>query len=624
MIFKLAKKNIKMNVQNYLLYFMASIFNVAIYFVFQNISFNESISKILEDDGKLLIMFKGASVVILIFSIIFISYFSSFFIKKRKKELGLYSLLGMKKSDTSKLLFLENIVLGLFATLVGIILGMFLSKILIELLVVILGVSFNLGVGWGVEPRAVVNTFKTFGILFFISSIYTSSTIYRFKLIDLFNSDKETENIEINNPKKNVFGAIFTVLLILVEIVAVLNIKDSKTFAINVPLAFFASLIATFMFFGTFLNFVGNRMKSNKKLYYKGNNIISISSFLYRIKANKKLLAVIALTNAVALTSISVTYSLDYNMNEIIRLSTPFSYGYVSENKEIDTKIEKIILSNDNHQLIKSKTVELNRVDDFYIISESEYKAALESKGMTYEFKIKSPDETILINYGPKEIDSKKGEIIEISSGDIKNEFKIIDRTMVEPLNAMSMGYIFMLKDEVYQTYKTKYNPVFIKAYSVTNDMEATSLTKAIMRELPKDVYLTYIQNNKSVLLYTAMLLFIGIFLGLVFLSSTGSILYFKQLSEATDDKKRYQILNKIGFSSKDTKASIKKQVRAIFILPVVIGILHTLIALIFLSSTIALSVTVPIITSIVVYMIIYFLYYTLTVNTYVRIVTEK
>ena len=105
MLLKLAKKNIKMNVQNYMLYFIASIFNVAIYFVFQNIWFNKQINAFLEDDGRILILFKGASIIILIFSIIFISYFSSFFIRKRKKELALYSLFGMKKIDITKLLF---------------------------------------------------------------------------------------------------------------------------------------------------------------------------------------------------------------------------------------------------------------------------------------------------------------------------------------------------------------------------------------------------------------------------------------------------------------------------------------------------------------------------------------
>lgn len=621
MVFKLAKKNIKMNIQNYLLYFMASIFNVSIYFVFQNIWFNKEISAFLEDDGKMLMLFKGASFVILIFSIIFISYFSSFFIKKRKKELGLYSLLGMKKSDTAKMLFLENVALGFFATVFGMILGLLLSKILMGILISILGLSLNLE--FKISLGAFSNTFLTFSILFIISSLYTSSMIYRFKLIDLFNSDKVTENIETENKAKNIIGAIITVILIIVEFVLVINIKDSKSFTTNVPIAFFASLIATFMFFGTFLSFIGNRIKSNKKIYYKGNNIISVSSFLYRIKSNKRLLAVIALTNAVALTSISVTYSLDYNMKEIVRTSTPFSYCYVSEDRTLDEKIQKIILSNEDHQLIKNKTVELNKVDNGYLISESQYKEALEAKELIYGPKLKSKEETLLVNYGPKEIELKKGDVIELSSDNINNQFKIIDRTMIEPLNAMSMGYIFMVTDEVYEAYKANYNPVYINAYSITNDMEATKLTKAIIKELPKDIYLSYAQSNKMVLLFSAMLLFIGIFVGLVFLSSTASILYFKQLAEATDDKKRYKILNKIGFSVKDTKIAIKKQVRAIFILPVVIGIIHTLIALTFLGNTIALSIKVPIATSVIVYMLIYFLYYTLTVNTYVRIVTE-
>lgn len=632
MIFKLAKKNIKINIQNYLLYFMASIFNVAIYFVFQSIWFNKEINSFLEDDGRILMLFKGASIIILIFSIIFISYFSGFFIKKRKNELGLYSLLGMKKSDTAKLLFLENIVLGILSIIFGIIIGALFSKIFMEILLSVLVMSLD--IGFKISIDAVKNTFLTFGILFLISSAYTSSMIYRFKLINLFNSDKETENIDIERKTKNIIGAVATLILIVIEIIAVINIKDSKTFLVNVPLAFFSSLIATFLFFGTFLSFIGNKLKNNKKIYYKGNNIISISNFLYRIKSNKKLLSVIALTNAVALTAISVTYSLDYNMKEIGKMTYPFSYSYISNDNNLDKKIESIISKYPEHQIINHEKVEISEVnlvsnnisskvfEKAYLISESEYKRALESKQLNYESRILDSDDAILLEYYSSNFNLADNKIIKIGTDNLKNELQVKAVEKIEPLNEMDLSPLFLIKDEVYKKYG--YNKSFINAYKVSNEMTANKLTKEIIKNLPEEAKLSYSQDMNAVLMFTSMMLFVGIFVGLVFLSSTASILYFKQLSEATDDKKRYKILNKIGFSNKDTKDSIRKHVRAIFILPAIVGIFHTFIALIFLGSTMALSITVPILTSVIVYMLIYFLYYTLTINTYVRIVTEN
>ncbi|MGL5256369.1 MAG: FtsX-like permease family protein [Proteocatella sp.] len=635
MIFKLAKKNIKMNIQHYLLYFMASIFNIAIYFSFQSIWFNKNIGGFLKEDGRLLLLFKGASFVILIFSVIFIGYFSSFFIRKRKKEIGLYSLLGMKKIDISKLLFFENISLGLFATISGIILGILLSKILMEILITILGASLNFG--FELPIYAVVNTFWTFVILFFVSGIYTSFTIYKFKLIDLFNADKATENIGTGSKSKNIVGAIITIVLILIELWAVINIKDSNTFYISVPLAFFASLIATFMFFDTFLSFVGNKLKSNKKLYYRGDNLISISSFLYRIKSNKRLLSVIALTNAVALTAISMTYSLDYNMREIKELTSPFSYSYISNDDSLDGTIEEIINSYPEHKIISHQKIEIseaeliskndisNGKDKLYLISESEYKKALESKGLSYESKLVKDRDAILLEYYSRDVNLDEIKDITVGLEGFNTEFEVKEISEIAPLNEMKSNPIFLVKDEVYKKYQDRQkNKIHINAYKVTNEIAANKLTKALIKALPEDSRLSYSQEMNSVLIFTSMLLFVGIFVGFVFLSSTASILYFKQLSEATDDKKRYQILNKIGFSSKDVKISIKKQVISIFVLPVLIGVLHTVIALIFLSSITELSIFVPITTSIMAYMLIYFLYYVLTVNSYVRIVTEN
>lgn len=633
MLLKLAKKNIKMNVQNYMLYFIASIFNVAIYFVFQNIWFNKQINAFLEDDGRILILFKGASIIILIFSIIFISYFSSFFIRKRKKELALYSLFGMKKIDITKLLFLENIILGIAASILGIVFGIIISKGFMWGLLNLIGMSLNIKFELGID--AIRTTFVTFGILFLISSLYTSTMIYRFKLIDLFNSDKETENIETVSKTKCTIGAFITLVLIIMEVVLVSNIKDSRSFYINAPLTFIFALISTFMFFGTFLSFFGNRLKANKNVYYRKNNIISISSFLYRIKSNKRLLAVIALTNAVALTAISVTYSLDYNMKEIDRITYPFSYCYVSYDNKIDEKIEDIISSYPQHQITNYANIKLNKVDiekgnagyknvdSAYLISESNYKEALKIKNMKYDLSIKSDKDAILLEYYGPDINSIKDKKLTISYGGMIDELEITKSSKVEPLNEMDLRPVIVVSDSVYKKYENIDNEISIIGYSVENAMVAKELTKELIKTLPPESGLSYSQDMIGVMMFTSIFLFTGIFIGLVFLSSTGSILYFKQLSEATDDKNRYHILKKIGFSKEDTKISIKKQVRAIFILPVFVGLFHSLAALIFLRSTMTLSITIPVITSIVVYALIYFLYYMITVNTYVKIVME-
>ncbi|GAA0079259.1 ABC transporter permease [Clostridium sp. CTA-5] len=636
MLFQLAKKNIKGNFKNYFLYFISVVFNVTIYFAFQNMANNEQIKGLLEQDVKFLILFKCSAIIIAIFTAIFIWYSSSFFIKKRKKELGLYSLLGLKKKEIGRLLFYENMIIGSFALIVGVLIGGIFSKLFMMILLNFMGM--NLHITFSIVGGAVLYTAITFGILFLIISINSYSIIYRFELIDLFKAESKSENKNKNNKKTkpSIILSLFAIILLVIEGVAVINIKDSATFLTNIPIAFVASIIGTFIFFSAFLTFATNCLKNNKKLYYRGDNLISISHFLYRIKSNAKTLAIIAITNAVALTAISVTYSLDYNMKEIKKFTYPYSYAYVTTGESLDLKVEEAIEKHPENKLIKSAEVEFikvsGKVDDFsdlnfentYLISVSKYKHMLELKGLNSDFKMPSNSQALLLQYGPTSLDDIKGKIVNIDYKNSKNTFEIIDRKMEEPLNPMDIGPILLVQDEIYSQYVDKDNIVKLKAYSIENELDSTGLSKDLIKIMPDGVNLSYAQELKGTLVFSAMMLFVGILTGIVFLSSTGSILYFKQITEATDDQPRYSILKKIGVSKKQVKKSIQKQVIIIFALPIGIGVFHNLLALRFLSSIVDLSINVPVAISIVVYILIYLIYYLITVKTYTKIVTEN
>lgn len=634
MLLALARKNIKGNLKNYLLYFISAVFDVTIYFAFQNIAYNNQIKEFLQQDYKMLMLFRASAIIIVIFAAIFIAYSSSFFIKKRKKELGLYSLLGLKKKDIATLIFYENMLIGSLAIILGILTGCLLSKLFIMVLLRFIGV--NVYVKFAISISAIIYTVVAFGILFLISSAYVCSVIYRFELIDLFKADSLNENQGSDKVKYSVIWAFIAVILLITEAITVTNIKDSPTFYMNTPITLATAIIGTFVFFGSFLSFMGNILKNKKSLYYKGDNLISISHFLYRIKANKKLLAIIAITNAVALTSISISYSINYNMNESYHLIYPFSYCYVTTGKALDKKVETLINNYPQNEMKASAEVELvklsGKIKDYkslnfetvYLISEGQYVASLKSKGIKLDLKMLSSDEAILLRYGPTSLDDIKGKTLEIKADDKKSILEIVDRKMVEPLNTMEIGQVLMVKDEVYNKYYSEKNKVVLKAYTVKNNMDSNALSKDIIRIMPEGSYLSYVQDFKPTLILSSMGLFVGILIGLVFLTSTGSILYFKQLTEATDDKARYVVLKKIGISRKEIKKSIEKQVVVIFALPIIIGLFHSLLALTLLSSIIDMSIKVPIIVSVVAYISIYMSYYFITVKTYTKIVTEN
>jgi len=184
------------------------IFSIMIYFTFTSIKYNTQVQEVVGLSKAFSTVFKAASIVIAIFVTIFIWYSNSFFIRKRKKEVALYSLLGIRKKQIARMLFYENIVMGTVALAAGILMGSLFSKLFIMILIRLMGFSAN--IIFMIPLKAVINTTVVFIILFLITSIHGYSLIYRFKLIDLFKAENQGEG----EAKTSVFRSIVSVLLI--------------------------------------------------------------------------------------------------------------------------------------------------------------------------------------------------------------------------------------------------------------------------------------------------------------------------------------------------------------------------------------------------------------------------
>jgi putative ABC transport system permease protein len=207
---------------------------------------------------------------------------------------------------------------------------------------------------------------------------------------------------------------------------------------------------------------------------------------------------------------------------------------------------------------------------------------------------------------------------------------KVVDFKNYSLTNSGMMRYAVVVKDEVYNKYRTKDNTYRIRGYITDNKKDSEMLTRELTgllsEQLSRDdtgpvTFSSYYTQYKGGLTYSGLIIFISAFLGLLFLIATGSIIFFKQLSEANDDKARYKILRNIGVTNKEIKASIGKQIFIVFSLPLTIGIVHSSVASTLLSRLIKESLTLPIITTVSAYTFIYMIYYFLTVNSYYNII---
>lgn len=645
-LFNIALKNIKRNFRNYFLYFVSMVFSIMIYFTFVSIEYNTQVQKVIDNSEKFSVVFKASSIVIIVFVTVFIWYSNSFFIRNRKKEIALYSLLGIRKKQIGTMIFYENIFMGITALLSGIIIGSLLSKLFIMLLIKLMG--FSADISFMIPLKAVLNTAVVFIILFLITSVHGYRIIYKFKLIELFKAGSEGER----EPKTSVLRSILAVLCIgSGYYIYTKSLTSFGFFAILITLIL--TVIGTFLLFSSLILLIIKLLKKNERTYYKGINMIGTSQLLYRIKGSARTLATIAVLSAATLTAMEVSSSLYYDLSVDLQKNYGFTYAYASNDKSLDKKVEDVIEKYPQNKIINSVDMNFAKVNgqwpdlskeasanqtydaSFYIISESNYDEIADIRGFKDKIKLNDSNEAVLfspiLNFTSK--DDYTGKTITISENNEKQPMKITAFKNYALSNSGMMRSALVVKDEVYNKYSTENNAYRIRGYVTDNKKDSEELTMELTtllsQELPqKDEeffkFTSYYSQYKSGVAYSGIIIFIGAFLGLLFLAATGSIIFFKQLSEANDDKNRYKILRNIGVTNKEIKASISKQIFVVFALPLMIGIMHSLMASTLLSKIMRMNLTLPIIITIGFYTVIYMIYYFLTVNSYYGIVSTN
>ncbi|WP_238883846.1 FtsX-like permease family protein [Clostridium sp. YIM B02551] len=637
-LFDIAFKNIKRNFYNYFLYFVSMIFSIMIYFTFTSIQYNTKVQEAVGSSVNFSAVFKAAAIVVAVFVSIFIWYSNSFFIRKRKKEVALYSLLGIRKKEIGRMLFYENIVMGILALVAGILVGGLLSKLFIMLLIKLMG--FSASISFMIPIKAVINTAIIFSILFLLTSINGYRLIYKFKLIELFKAENEGER----EPKASLIRSVLAILFIAAGYL--LYTKGPLTLSvIAIPVTLILTVIGTFLLFSSLTLLVIKLSKKNKRRYYSGINMVGTSQLLYRIKGSARTLAIIAVLSAATLTAMEVSSSFYYDLTVNLQKNHAFTYAFASNNTSLDKNVEDIISKYPKNKILSSVDmnfakvhglwVDADQASNFYLISESNYNKVASVRGLKDKVELNSDDEVVIydeiLNFTTK--NNYAGKTINIDTNNQKQTLKVKDYKDYSLVNTGMIRRVVVVKDGVYNKYYAKDNLYRIKGYITDNKKDSEELTNEfislINNKLPKSDgsyynYSAYYEDYRAGLTYSGLIIFIGAFLGLVFLVATGSIIFFKQLSEANDDKNRYEILKKIGVTSKEIKASISKQIFMIFALPLGVGIIHSLVASTLLSKITRMNLTLPIIITIGAYTIIYMIYYFLTVNSYYDIINSK
>ena len=612
--FKLAKTNLSNNKPFYIPYIISSIITVAMLYMMSFLSDNKGLNKIMGADSLATIFRLGVGIIV-IFSYIFLFYTNSFIIKRRKKEIGVYNILGMEKRHLSKVLFVETIYSAIISLVCGIIVGIAFSKFILMVLYGIIGIHKT--VEFFVNIHGIILCVVSFGILFLLTFLYNFMQIKLANPIELLRGT----NVGEREPKTKIFMTIVGVVCLAIAYYIAITTENP----LNVLTLFFVAVLLVII--GTFALFTAGSiallklLRNNKKFYYNKRHFMAVSGMLYRMKQNAAGLASICILSTMVLVVISTTVSMYVGIQDELMARYPNDVCVtVDYNSVIDksSEIEKAIFDEIDSAEVKNKkafsylSVFVGQKGDGFT-TDTEHL----SNQNSYLFYILSKDDFIKIdnNFKDKIGNISKGEaVVVLNKKYDKKDIKIFgknykvnksfehtednDLYVISTLNGL--GYIILDNDEsVQELYDVQEKMLGKGANYYTNKIRfdfksGNKKQKAAAYKKIDNAVKKYFKENKNdkkeissywvesrqeneqnfYLLYGG-LFFLGIFLGTMFLIVTVMIIFYKQITEGYDDRERYQILEKVGMSSREVKDTIKSQIRIVFVLPIFAAAVH-------------------------------------------------
>ena len=642
----IALKNLKRNFSFYSLYLFSVSFVLMIYFCFTSFSMNKIIMEKISSDGRVEMMSSVVAGFIIVFVVFYMFYSNSFFMRRRMKELGIYALLGYRKSDMLRLLTIENIFVCLGGMIVGIFAGSLLHIGVTAGIVALLGLTIDMQAIPFINPQAVSSIFLFILVVLLTLTISNAILLLRSTLLDLVRLEKKVEKPVHPNIILSIAGILFLLggyLLALDMVRGAQSVWTTIGFSPIALLTLVLVVVGTILFIYSFVPFACQCIKKRHKALYQENTIIVVPKFMHRIRSNAKSLILLILLSAGTLsvfgaTTLSVWYPYRA-VNRIVPSAIEYRVEDQQQSKQAlealakgmknsayqaqETILLKITASSDHLPDEYGISGEAVRTPGFECMSLTDYNTLLNSQGK--ESAISELDDTdcILVKYRPDPENSDLGAVYHLNIGDNKiMEVTVVQTTLDNPIGFANSVATLIVSDQLYQTIASgqpdQITVVSINGGNTRSDGTAYTILKDAM---PNNMYLAsawqrqtdIIQLNSSTYLLIA-------FATIIFLIATGSILYFQNLSAITYDRDDYDILQRMGYNRSMIKRCVRRQIQIYFIIPYVMGMLHSIFAIICYKSALmddvlgqASEIVLPVLLAVGIFTIIYFTYYQVT-----------
>ena len=666
---RLAKQNIRNNKSTYIPYMITCIFCIAMIYMMEFLRDCPTLDQaVRQADEVRMIVFTG-EIVVEIFCIIFLIYSNSFLMKRRQKEIGLYNILGLERNHIGIVMFLETIITSIGSFAGGIAAGIIGSKLALLLLLKLLHIPSVLG--FYISVKGIFTCLFMFGIIFLMILFLNLAKIHLSRPVELLRGNNTGEKEPAAKWLMALIGFICLGAGYYLAVTTESPIKAITIFLLAVILV----MAGTYLLFTAGSIVILKFLRRRKSFYYRTGNFISISGMLYRMKQNAIGLASICILSTGVLLMISMTVSIYFGMNDIMLNRYPYdvdmSVTSISE-EECQTAIEAFEKAIVDNKVPVEKSVEEIYLD---IVCSKNGDQILIKPANT----IRNSDSVLVLSlFTQAEYERLTGISANLNDGEIfawypstvqkdsvtvdETEFTVKKWLDKNPLtcgeDAVSDNAVLVVTDEDFKKFDEMRTEMYKGVSSApagedltlhlglditgseTDKIDFGTPVMEVVKDLKKNgglsenswitsgirqqEYESYYADNGS-------LLFIGIFLGSLFLMGTAMIIYYKQISEGYEDQKRFEIMQKVGLSRREVRSSVRRQILMVFFLPLLMAMLHITMAfpmirrmlLLFGMTNTKLFIGCTAGT-VLIFAVVYGLIYLMTARSYYHIVERK
>lgn len=659
---KLALTNIRKNRRIYVPYILTCILTVMMFYMVKSLSVNPGLKEMYGGNSVAVTLNLGTYVIAL-FAFIFLFYTNSFLMKRRKKEFGIFNILGMEKRHLARMILTETILVTVLSIGLGLGLGILFDKAMFLLMCKVIGAPISLG--FFISGSVILSAIRLFCVIYLVIYMKSIYTIQISNPIELLHGSSAGEREPKTKGLPALLGAVFLGTGYGLAVTIKNPIASMGVFFIAVILV----IIGTYLLFTAGSIVILKLLRKNRKFYYQPKHFISVSGMLYRMKQNAVGLANICILSTMVLVMLSSTTSLMFGMEDMLHVRYPNDFAIYSREPDTTEQNDKIFQRIEECCEAEGIPVE-NKVRYTSLQFAAEEKGDwFETDGENVNAKGNASKLRALLFIPLSDYNAASGESRMLSGneallfstyevyerpvlGVFDKEYQITEHleeflgNRVSDSNVITSYYIVVTDDEFEKLREISGKELGEMGAAQTYygfDTSASGKKQEMLEEEILDIIVevgaeyegnfsgymeSKIGSRRDFMGIYGGLFFLGLFLGTLFIMATVLIIYYKQISEGYEDRERFEIMQKVGMPQNEVKGTIRSQVLTVFFLPILVAGIHIMAAFPLIRLLLAVIGMVNVklyllctLAAFLVFAVLYVIIYNLTARTYYKIV---